>query len=214
MFVSAGAGPGKTKVLVERFARAVCDEGVDIESILVITYTEKAAGELRSRIRAAPDRARTSRSGARARRRVDLDDPRLLSSAAALPSVRGRRRPALSRARREPGTRSARRSVRRGPETFCADDDPAAPAAGCVRSRRTAADAHGRLRDAQVGRARACPRARRAAEPRRPDNEFRERLVASRRTEGPVRHSASRRVRRSPTSSPMRPRTASSTSAI
>src|SRR5438067_9926169 len=39
-------------VLVERFARAVCDHGVDVDSILVITYTEKAAGELRSRIRA------------------------------------------------------------------------------------------------------------------------------------------------------------------
>src|SRR5438876_12017667 len=39
-------------VLVERFALAVCEEGVDVESILVITYTEKAAGELRSRIRA------------------------------------------------------------------------------------------------------------------------------------------------------------------
>src|SRR5438552_14351551 len=52
VFVSAGAGTGKTKVLVERFARAVCDEGIDVESILVITYTEKAAGELRARIRA------------------------------------------------------------------------------------------------------------------------------------------------------------------
>jgi ATP-dependent helicase/nuclease subunit A len=64
VFVSAGAGTGKTKVLVERFARAVCDEGIDIDSILVITYTEKAAGELRSRIRAGlvergrPDLAR------------------------------------------------------------------------------------------------------------------------------------------------------------
>src|SRR5438876_115838 len=54
VFVSAGAGTGKTKVLVERFARAVCDEGIDVESILVITYTEKAAGELRSRTRAEP----------------------------------------------------------------------------------------------------------------------------------------------------------------
>ena len=44
VFVSAGAGTGKTRVLVERFAGAVCDEGVDVESILVITYTEKAAG--------------------------------------------------------------------------------------------------------------------------------------------------------------------------
>ena len=52
VFVSAGAGTGKTMVLVERFAGAVCDEGLDVESILVITYTEKAAGELRARIRA------------------------------------------------------------------------------------------------------------------------------------------------------------------
>jgi len=53
VFVSAGAGTGKTSVLVERFVRAVCDEGLDVESLLVITYTRKAAGELRSRIRAA-----------------------------------------------------------------------------------------------------------------------------------------------------------------
>ncbi|HEX5799253.1 MAG TPA: UvrD-helicase domain-containing protein [Gaiellaceae bacterium] len=52
VFVSAGAGTGKTTVLVERFVRAVCDEGLDVESLLVITYTERAAGELRSRIRA------------------------------------------------------------------------------------------------------------------------------------------------------------------
>jgi ATP-dependent helicase/nuclease subunit A len=64
VFVSAGAGTGKTRVLVERFARAVCEEGVDVESVLVITYTEKAAGELRTRIRAGlvergrPDLAR------------------------------------------------------------------------------------------------------------------------------------------------------------
>src|SRR4029077_9736651 len=42
---------GKTKVLVERFIRAVCDDGVDVDSILVITYTKRTAGELRSRIR-------------------------------------------------------------------------------------------------------------------------------------------------------------------
>jgi ATP-dependent exoDNAse (exonuclease V) beta subunit len=52
-FVSAGAGTGKTSVLVERYVRAVCDRGLDVESILVITYTRKAAGELRSRIRSA-----------------------------------------------------------------------------------------------------------------------------------------------------------------
>ena len=53
VFVSAGAGTGKTSVLVERFVRAVCERGLDVESNLVITYTERAAGELRSRIRAA-----------------------------------------------------------------------------------------------------------------------------------------------------------------
>jgi ATP-dependent exoDNAse (exonuclease V) beta subunit len=52
-FVSAGAGTGKTSVLVERYARAVCESGLDVDSILVITYTRKAAGELRSRIRSA-----------------------------------------------------------------------------------------------------------------------------------------------------------------
>jgi ATP-dependent helicase/nuclease subunit A len=51
VFVSAGAGTGKTLVLVERFANAVCDEGIDVGSVLVITYTERAAGELRGRIR-------------------------------------------------------------------------------------------------------------------------------------------------------------------
>jgi ATP-dependent exoDNAse (exonuclease V) beta subunit len=64
VFVSAGAGTGKTSVLVERYMRAVCDRGIDVESILVITYTRKAAGELRGRIRSAlrtrgrPDLAR------------------------------------------------------------------------------------------------------------------------------------------------------------
>jgi ATP-dependent helicase/nuclease subunit A len=51
VFVSAGAGTGKTLVLVERFADAACDEGLDVGSVLVITYTERAAGELRARIR-------------------------------------------------------------------------------------------------------------------------------------------------------------------
>src|SRR5687767_10681424 len=51
VFVSAGAGTGKTTVLVDRFAEAVCERGLDVESLLVITYTERAAGELRARIR-------------------------------------------------------------------------------------------------------------------------------------------------------------------
>src|SRR5581483_825526 len=53
VFVSAGAGTGKTAVLVERVVREVCDRGLDVDSMLVITYTRRAAGELRTRIRAA-----------------------------------------------------------------------------------------------------------------------------------------------------------------
>jgi ATP-dependent helicase/nuclease subunit A len=52
VFVSAGAGTGKTRVIVERYVRAVCERGLPVDSILVITYTERAAGELRARIRA------------------------------------------------------------------------------------------------------------------------------------------------------------------
>ncbi len=51
VFVSAGAGTGKTTVLVERFVKAVCERGLDVDSLLVITYTERAAAELRERIR-------------------------------------------------------------------------------------------------------------------------------------------------------------------
>lgn len=51
-FVSAGAGTGKTRVLVERFARAVTEGGLDVSSLLVVTFTERAAAELAARIRA------------------------------------------------------------------------------------------------------------------------------------------------------------------
>jgi ATP-dependent exoDNAse (exonuclease V) beta subunit len=52
LLLDAGAGSGKTSVLVERFARSVLDDGVEVSAILVITFTEKAAAELRDRIRA------------------------------------------------------------------------------------------------------------------------------------------------------------------
>src|SRR5205823_5653657 len=74
VFVSAGAGTGKTSVLVERFVRAVCDGGLDVDSVLVITYTRKAAGELLRRRRsraAAPARdLRRGRAQAHAHRRL------------------------------------------------------------------------------------------------------------------------------------------------
>ena len=52
LLLAAGAGSGKTAVLVERFARAVIEDGVAPAKILAITFTERAAGELRERVRA------------------------------------------------------------------------------------------------------------------------------------------------------------------
>lgn len=53
LLVSAAAGAGKTKVLVDRIMKQVCEEGKDIDSFLVITYTKAAAAELRAKITAA-----------------------------------------------------------------------------------------------------------------------------------------------------------------
>ena len=170
MFVSAGAGTGKTSVLVERYVRAVCERGLDVESILVITYTRKAAGELRSRIRAALVERGRPRPRARARRRLDLDDPRLLQPPAEGASVRRRARPALPRARRRRRGGAARRGVRaRARGVLRGRRARAAAAARDVPRGRAAADAHGRLRDAALGGPRARARARRAPEPRRGD---------------------------------------------
>ena len=50
LLVSAAAGSGKTRVLVERLLDRVTAEGLDIDRFLVITYTKAAAAELRGRI--------------------------------------------------------------------------------------------------------------------------------------------------------------------
>jgi len=48
--VVAGPGSGKTRVLTERFAWLVETHGVDPAAILAITFTEKAANEIKSRL--------------------------------------------------------------------------------------------------------------------------------------------------------------------
>ncbi len=51
MAISAGAGSGKTRVLVERYIKLIVDGIAETEEVLTITFTKKAAAELKSRIR-------------------------------------------------------------------------------------------------------------------------------------------------------------------
>ena len=50
LLVSAAAGSGKTKVLVERLFSYVEREGANLDDFLIITYTRAAASELRGKI--------------------------------------------------------------------------------------------------------------------------------------------------------------------
>jgi ATP-dependent helicase/nuclease subunit A len=53
VLVEAGAGTGKTGVMVDRYCRLVCDLEVPADAVLAFTFTDKAATELRQRIRTA-----------------------------------------------------------------------------------------------------------------------------------------------------------------
>jgi len=56
VMVEAGAGTGKTGVMVDRYCRLVCERGVSPDVVLAFTFTDKAAAELRQRIRAEIER--------------------------------------------------------------------------------------------------------------------------------------------------------------
>ena len=51
--VTAGAGTGKTKVLVDRYLRILEQGAAPVQGILALTFTEKAAAEMRERVRKA-----------------------------------------------------------------------------------------------------------------------------------------------------------------
>jgi len=53
LLVAAAAGSGKTAVLVKRIIKMVTEEGQDVDRLLIVTFTNAAAAEMRERIGAA-----------------------------------------------------------------------------------------------------------------------------------------------------------------
>src|ERR1700733_4045754 len=81
LFVEAGAGTGKTTVLVERIVELVTADGpglpVSMRCVAAITFTEKAAAELRDRVRGELEqraRAESTPNDVRARCAVAIDE--------------------------------------------------------------------------------------------------------------------------------------------
>ena len=50
ILVAAAAGSGKTAVLVERIIQKILNENIDIDKLLVVTFTNAAASEMRERV--------------------------------------------------------------------------------------------------------------------------------------------------------------------
>ena len=51
VFLQAGAGTGKTRVLVERLRAIAIDDEAGLDGVLAFTFTERAADQLRERVR-------------------------------------------------------------------------------------------------------------------------------------------------------------------
>src|SRR5438067_3640286 len=71
LVVEAAAGTGKTTELINRILRVIETGRAGMDEIVAVTFTEKAAGELRLRLREALETRRTDANEARERVRLD-----------------------------------------------------------------------------------------------------------------------------------------------
>src|SRR5512136_1002134 len=69
--VEAGAGSGKTKSLVDRMVALLSTGRASIETLAAVTFTRKAASELRGRFQVALEQARLGEKDAEVRARLD-----------------------------------------------------------------------------------------------------------------------------------------------
>src|SRR2546421_8616882 len=76
VLVSAAAGSGKTAVLAERCAYLVCDANppCDVDELLVVTFTDAAAAEMKSRIEKSLHERVAKSSSVRLMRQIALID--------------------------------------------------------------------------------------------------------------------------------------------
>src|SRR5258708_38546683 len=71
LVVEAAAGTGKTTELVNRILRVIEIGRAGMDEIVAVTFTEKAAGELKLRLREALETRRTEAKDADVRTRLD-----------------------------------------------------------------------------------------------------------------------------------------------
>src|SRR3954451_2134142 len=71
LLVEAGAGSGKTQMLAERMAAGIASGVYKIEHLAAVTFTRKAASELRGRFHLALEKARVASTDDAASARLD-----------------------------------------------------------------------------------------------------------------------------------------------
>lgn len=77
LLVEAAAGTGKTTELVRRITRVLAEGKTTVDRVVAVTFTRKAAGELKIRLRQELDTARSSSDAPEERRRLEEATARL-----------------------------------------------------------------------------------------------------------------------------------------